>query len=70
MDDLTSRALRAYYRAGDTTIPSSVDSGPVTDEGKKYVVLRNVNGTLAVYRHQNSGQLRRLKRWPQGLDVY
>lgn len=40
----------------------------VHHDGLHYVRLANVNGTLAVYRVSNAGQLRRLKRWPSALD--
>jgi hypothetical protein len=36
----------------------------VEHQGKTYVVLSNVRGTLAVYRVRTSGQLKRLRRWP------
>ncbi len=62
-DDLTRRALAAYYRAGGTAQPANA-SGVVVHDGRLYVQLVNVNGTLAVYRVRNDGQLKRLKRWP------
>ena len=34
-------------------------------DGKLYVVLSNVRGTLAVYRVRNDGVLKGLKRWPK-----
>jgi hypothetical protein len=40
------------------------------DDGRHYVVLRNVRGTLAVYRVRNDQMLKRLKRWPDALDRY
>jgi hypothetical protein len=73
MDELTSRAMTAWFRAGraaglaDPDQPAN-DSGPVVHEGKRYVVLRNVRGVLAVYRVRNDGVLKRLKRWPPELD--
>ena len=36
--------------------------------GKAYVVLRNINGVLAVYRIRNDGMLKGLRRWPAELD--
>jgi hypothetical protein len=30
--------------------------------------LRNVRGIMAVYRVRNDGALKRLKRWPEGLN--
>jgi hypothetical protein len=69
MDDLTRRAFAAYFRTAAQDGPAAVDqpantSGPVEHQGKTYVVLENVRGTLAVYRVRTSGQLKRLRRWP------
>jgi hypothetical protein len=69
MDDLTRRAFAAYFRSqndgGYTIVDQPANtSGPVEHEGKTYVVLENVRGTLAVYRVRTSGQLKRLRRWP------
>jgi hypothetical protein len=65
--DLTRRAVAAYYRTATSVIVDQpAGSGDVVDhEGKTYVVLSNVRGTLAVYRVRTSGQLKRLKRWPR-----
>lgn len=63
-----SRAMAAYFRAsakcgGAVNQPGeSVLTEDLT--GKKYVVLANVNGVLAVYRIRNDGMLKVLKRWP------
>jgi hypothetical protein len=67
--DPVSRAFAAYYRSGETVDPDkpASSSGVVTHQGKEYVVLRNVNGVLAVYRVGNSGVLRRLRRWPAAV---
>jgi hypothetical protein len=69
MDDLTRRAMAAYFRTADLAGVMSPDqpsgsSGPVEHEGKTYVVLTNSHRTLAVYRVRTSGQLKRLRRWP------
>jgi hypothetical protein len=68
-DELTLRAFAAYFRTANQDGATAVDqpagtSGPVEHEGKTYVVLENIRGTLAVYRVRTSGQLKRLKRWP------
>jgi hypothetical protein len=63
-DDLTRRAFAAWFRAGNIEQPAST-SGVREHEGKYYVVLENVNGTLAVYRVRNDEKLKRLRRWPQ-----
>lgn len=39
-------------------------SGVVEHNGREYVVLRNANGILAVYRIRNDGMLKALRRWP------
>jgi hypothetical protein len=40
----------------------------VTHAGLQYVILRNVDGVLAVYRvRTDNGLLRRMKRWPAEL---
>jgi hypothetical protein len=72
MNDLTTRAFAAYFRYvnAHNYIPDqpAYDSGPAEWNGKTYVVLRNVNGILAVYRVRTSGALKRLRRWPQELE--
>jgi hypothetical protein len=69
MDDLTSRAFAAYFRSESGIVDQPAnDSGPAEWAGKQYVVLRNVNGVLAVYRVRNSGALKRLRRWPSALN--
>ena len=46
----------------------SKDSGVQEVNGKRYVVLRNVNGIMAVYRVRTDGILKGLKRWPKELE--
>jgi hypothetical protein len=77
VDDETARAYRAYFsaakRRGDVispSQPSSRDSGPQEVRGKRYIVLRNVNGILAVYRVRQDGMLKGLRRWPKELESY
>jgi hypothetical protein len=73
--DLVRRAMAAYYRSGrregftdeQITIPANTSYLAEVD-GKQYVVLENVNGTLAVYRVRNDGVLKGLKRWPKELE--
>jgi hypothetical protein len=64
--DLSRRALAAYFRSGGLDQPTG---GGVVQEydGKLYVVLSNVRGTLAVYRVRNDGMLKRLHQPPHGL---
>jgi hypothetical protein len=71
MDDLTRRALVAYLRTNGTAgNVSEQRSGPVTHQGRTYVVLRpgSGSGVLAVYRYRTTGLLRHLKRWPKALE--
>lgn len=71
--EYVDRALAAYHRAKRSPgevykQPSRSDSGEVEHASKRYVVLANVNGILAVYRIKVDGFLKRLKRWPAALD--
>jgi hypothetical protein len=63
------RAFRAYFRSGETEQPSSDSSTLEECQGLRYIVLRNCNGVLAVYRIRNSGRLKRLKRWSIQIEV-
>jgi hypothetical protein len=74
MDDVTSRAFAAYFRHNPHGYildqPAGYpESGPAEHQGKKYAVLRNVNGVLAVYRVRTSGALKRLQRWPKEIET-
>jgi hypothetical protein len=66
-EDLTRRAFAAWFRSGGIDQPSRW-SGVEEHGGKNYVVLRNANGVMAVYRVRNDGKLKRLVRWPTALD--
>lgn len=70
-DDGLRRAFAAYFRTNGSyaDIPSS-NSGVAIHDGKRYVVLRNRGGTLAVYRVLNNGRLKGLKRWPAEVEVW
>ena len=71
-----ARAMMAYIRVekaahGLYQQPSQQLSGVELHDGLQYVVLRNVNGLLAVYRiRPDNGVIRRLKRWPAELGKY
>lgn len=70
---LIRRAYAAYYRSGEDPAwtPDKSMSGVVPLEDKLYVVLRNNQETLAVYRVRNCDHvLKRLRRWPQALEEY
>jgi hypothetical protein len=66
-EELTRRALAAYFRSGGTGQPAR-GSGVVERDGKLYVVLDSSRGILAVYRVRNDGMLRRMRRWPAELN--
>ncbi|MCA9189126.1 MAG: hypothetical protein KDA99_26055 [Planctomycetales bacterium] len=66
-DALVRRAFAAYFRSGGSDQPSG-NSGLVMVDGKYYVHLYNGSRTLAVYRVDTSGRLKRLKRWPSEID--
>jgi hypothetical protein len=74
MDDLSRRALAAYFREagrrGDVADQPGYFSGPVEHQGKTYVVLANSQRILAVYRVRTSGQLKRLRRWPTEVEKW
>jgi hypothetical protein len=59
-----NRAIGAYLRGEGMNQPCRSSSGAEVIDGQAYIVLRNVNGVLAVYRIRNNGSLRRLDRWP------
>jgi hypothetical protein len=65
-----NRALAAYYRSGGIMAPSMNSSGEENCNGKQYVVLRDTSKILAVYRITTSGQLKRLKRVPPGIENF
>ena len=71
-DELVTRAMRAYFIASkkegcDSPAQASNSSAVTALEGKRYVVLNNVSGILAVYGLKNDGVLKRLGRWPESL---
>ena len=66
---LLDRAIRAYFRSfPDGPQPSCYGSDIREHAGLLYVVLRNVNGILQVYRVCKSGRLRRSSRRSSALD--
>ena len=69
MDEMVKRATAAWFRSGGNDQPAHT-SGVREYGGKKYVVLDNINGVLAVYRIKNDGILKRMKRWPKELGNY
>jgi hypothetical protein len=72
-DTLKKRAFAAHCRLAALrgwiyTQPGWADSCTEKHNGKRYVVLRNMNGTLAVYRIRPNGALKGLKRYPKAFD--
>jgi len=66
-----TRAIGAYFKAGKNAvgqqqIPSAQEMK--TEDGKRYVVLTNRHGILAVYRIRTDGILKGLKRWPEEIS--
>ena len=50
MEDLTKRAIRAYFRRyGESAANPANYSGEETIDGNPYVRLENARGTLALY---------------------
>jgi len=66
-EKLMSRAMAAYFRFGGIDQPSN-SSSVEEISGKWYVILRNINGILSVYRVRNDDKLKRLKRWPKDIE--
>lgn len=70
---LLSRAIAAYYqscaRSGDDAAEIVGGSSAVKEvAGKRYVVLRNADTLICVYRIRNDGILKGMRRWPKELD--
>ena len=63
-----SRAMTAYFRH---TPPEKVVQPDMPEmieiEGLRYVVVHRAGNVLAVFRVQNTGQLRRMRRPPKPL---
>ncbi len=67
--EMVRRAMAAWFRTGGPNAPIPANTSSVEEhDGKFYVELHNVNGTLAVYRIRNDGILKRMKRWPLEVE--
>jgi hypothetical protein len=66
--NLIVRAVSAYFLRGDgVDFPSS--GAVVEHESLRYVVLFDSENVVAVYRiRPDTGALRRLRRWPAGVE--
>ena len=76
-EKVMQRAMAAYFQYGKAGIPQPSWSSSGVERVRHprhglldYAVLRNMDGVLAAYRIENSGQLRRLKRWPVELETW
>ena len=66
--DLMRRASVAWLQAGGQGFPDA-RSGFKLHKGLGYVVLHAASGILAVYRVRSDNRaLRRMARWPKGLE--
>jgi hypothetical protein len=71
IEDPVDRAFRAYARQCERENaiyqqPAHY-SGIRQHGGRRYVVLENMHGVLAVYRVMPSGRIRQLDDWPAAL---
>ena len=66
-DELVNRVLAAYYRIGHGRQQVVTNTRVCALAHKRYVVLSDITGPLAVYRIRGDGILRRLQRWPKEL---
>lgn len=65
-EDLVKRAIASYLRNGGPDQPGKGCEVREFD-GRRYVVLRNVRGVLAVYLQEGVLMLRRQDEWPPSL---
>jgi hypothetical protein len=69
MKSYESRALSAYFKSEDGMVQQPTTPEIMEIKDRKYVVLHNVNGVLAVYRIKTDDILKRLKRYPKEIDL-
>lgn len=62
------RAMKAYWRGADPWLDQPSPGEIYRLNGREYVRLGNIRGTLAVFRVRKDGRLRRLEHWPAVLD--
>lgn len=68
-EQLSRRAIAAYYRSPATPDQTPNRSDVRDHEGRRYVVLSAHGQVLAVYRVRNDGMLKLLTRWPAELQT-
>ncbi len=67
-DEVIARAVRAYFRRGGEGIPQPSSASQVEEhDGKRWAVLRNVNGLLSVYRVRPNGRLQFVDLHPKSI---
>lgn len=66
--DFLKRAMAAYSKNDTDPQPTTDRSYVKTHVDRRYVVLSNATGTLAVYRIRSKGEIQRLTRWPDSLN--
>lgn len=72
-DELIARAIRAHNTASKNEAgpqaqqPSAAASSVEVVDGTRYVVLRNVSGTIRVYKVRGDDRLMHVTEWPEGL---
>jgi hypothetical protein len=67
-EELMRRSFAAWFRGGNMDQPSQESSAVETHGGKVYVVLRNQETLMAVYRVRNDGMLKGMRRWPKSIE--
>jgi hypothetical protein len=69
-DQYRARGLAAYYRSGGGKQPQHTTFATYRDRSYLYFHSDDFEneGIQAVYRIDNSGRLKRLKRWPSDAD--
>ena len=71
MTNLLYRAMANFLRSPNASQPSEASSGEEEIEGKRYMVLRNSKGVLAVYRVRivkGVEVLKKLRRYPSQIQ--
>ena len=67
-EDFLNRAMAAYFKNDTDPQPTTDRSYVKTYVDRRYAVLSNATGTLAVYRIRSKGAIQRLTRWPDALN--
>lgn len=68
-EELRTRACKAFQRSGRIGIARPERTYVATVDTLSYVVVRGMGkAVLGVYRVKNSGELRRLHKWPAVIE--